>query len=642
MLEQRRTLCNRDCPDACGIVAFVEDGRITRLTGDPDHPMTRGFLCWRTGHFLSLQYSPERITTPLLRVGAGEFRPIGWDQALDLAAEKLVTIRRESGPEAIFHYRSGGSLGLLKHLCDYFFELFGPVTVKRGDICSGAGDAAQLADFGEVDSHDVFDLLNSKNILLWGKNAFVSSPHLVPILKEARARGARLVLIDPAYHRTASLCEKFIQPRPGGDFALAMAIAQVLFERGLVDPRAAETCDNVDAFWKMVRAKPIEEWCEEADVPPACAAALAERLGDGPTAILVGWGMGRRANGSGIVRALDALSAVSGNLGNPGGGVSFYYKRRGAFDTSFIKGKAVAPRTVLEPFFGREVMAPCDPPIRMVWVTAGNPVTMLPESDTTAEALRTREFVVVCDSFLTDTARTAHLILPTTTLLEADDLLGSYGHHTIGVAQPVVPPPPGVKSDLEIMQALAARVGLGEALAGDARSWKRRMIKPEVVERGVTLDVLEKASTRNPIPPRVLFADGKVATPSGRVNLVTSPAAPATRDPAFPLCLLALSTARSQCSLWSEPERDPITAVVHPEAASGIPDGALARLESAISGIVVRVHHDTRQRRDVVVVPKGGHLSQGRCANRLIRARTTDAGEGGALYDEGVRLVPLG
>src|SRR5882724_8705548 len=247
MIETKKTLCNRDCPDACSIVATVEDGRITKIRGDKEHPITRGFLCYRTSLFLSTQYSRERLRTPLLRTN-GDFRPISWNEALDLAAERLTTIRRESGPAAIFHYRSGGSLGLLKHLSDYFFEQFGPVTTKRGDICSGAGDAAQEADFGEEDSHDVFDLLNSRNILLWGKNVFTSSPHLVPILREARAKGARLVQIDPIHHKTSILCEHYIQPRPGSDFALVMAIAQILFEQGWIDPGAPSYCDHVDEF----------------------------------------------------------------------------------------------------------------------------------------------------------------------------------------------------------------------------------------------------------------------------------------------------------------------------------------------------------------------------------------------------------
>jgi anaerobic selenocysteine-containing dehydrogenase len=147
MSETRRTVCNRDCPDACSIVATIEDGRAVRLGGDPAHPVTRGFLCYRTSHFLEQQYGPDRITTPLLRDG-DSFRPISWGEALDLAAKKLTAIRAESGPAAIFHYRSGGTLGMLATLTDRFFHAFGPCTAKRGDICSGAGDNAQMTDFG--------------------------------------------------------------------------------------------------------------------------------------------------------------------------------------------------------------------------------------------------------------------------------------------------------------------------------------------------------------------------------------------------------------------------------------------------------------------------------------------------------------
>ncbi|WP_437310733.1 molybdopterin-containing oxidoreductase family protein [Sorangium sp. So ce388] len=643
MQEIRKTVCNRDCPDACSIVATVEDGRVVRLGGDPGHPITRGFLCYRTSRFLETQYSPERLTAPLLRKG-GELTPVSWEEALDTAAEQLLRIRSESGPAAIFHYRSGGSLGMLTGITDAFFARFGPVTVKRGDICSGAGDAAQLTDFGEEDSHDLADLKNARHILLWGKNVFTSSPHTLPVLREAKARGAELALIDPVHHRTASLCGAFYQPRPGGDFALATAVARVLFDEGWTDPRAADYCDHLDAFRALACSRSVAAWCRDADVPEAAALDLARRLGpEKPTAILVGWGMGRRTSGGAIVRALDALAAVSGNLGIPGGGVSFYFKRRGAFDLSPFQGDRPAPRTVCEPLFGEEVLRMSDPPIRAVWVTAGNPVAMLPDSGAVAEALATRDFVVVADAFLTDTARLAHLVLPTTTLLEADDVIGAYGHHYLGVATPVVPPPDGVKSDLEIMQALAKRAGLGGALDGSARDWKRRVTEPRLAPLGITLETLEREPVRNPLAPEVLFADRKFPTPSGRVNLITE--APAEReDPGadgFPLLLMALSTEKSQCSQWARPQRGPAVVTVHPDAAGGVADGELCRIASRVGAMTVRLRHDPAQRRDVALIPKGGHLRDGRCANALIRARTTDIGEGGALYEERVRVEPL-
>ncbi len=647
MAELRKTTCNRDCPDACRIVATVEDGRVVRLEGDRDHPVTRGFLCYRTNHFLPLQYGPDRLTTPLLRRN-GELGPVGWDQALDFVAERLLAIRRESGPAAIFHYRSGGSLGILKTLCDHFFERFGPVTIKRGDICSGAGDAAQLTDFGAEDSNDLHDLLNARNILLWGKNVYVSSPHTLPVLRQARARGAGLVLVDPVHHRTAGLCQRFIQPRPGGDFALAMAVARLLWERGWIDPDAGRICDGLPDLRALAHRESVATWCARADVTVEDAADLAERLGPGkPTAILVGWGMGRRQVGGAIVRALDALCAISGNLGIAGGGVSFYFKRRAAFDLGFIKGLAAAPRSVCEPLFGPEVLAASDPPIRALWVTAGNPVAMLPDSQTVAEAIRSRELSVVVDPFLTDTARLATVVLPTTTLLEDDDVMGAYGHHYLGESRPVVPPPPGVLSDLEIMQALAARVGLSEVMAGSARQWKQRVIEPTLGPHGLALDDLTAGAVRSPLAAPVLYADRRFPTASGRVNLVEGSAVPAAalEPPAapdgFPLLLMALSTDRSQSSQWSRKHEGPPPVTVHPAAAAGIADGALARLESTRGALVVRVVHDPAQRTDVALAAKGGHLRDGQCLNALIDARTTDIGEGGALYDQRVRLRPL-
>ncbi|HMI87997.1 MAG TPA: molybdopterin-dependent oxidoreductase [Polyangiaceae bacterium] len=646
MSELRRTTCNRDCPDACAIVATVENGKITHLAGDPEHPVTRGFLCYRTSHFLPTQYSPDRLLSPMLRQPNGEFAPIGWDEALDLCAARLRQIRDESGAAAIFHYRSGGSLGLLKHLTDYFFEKFGPVTVKRGDICSGAGDAAQLADFGDEDAHDLFDLLAAKSILLWGKNVYVSSPHTLPVLREAKKRGTRLMLIDPVHHQTASLCNDFVQPRPAGDFALAMGVARLLFERGFVDPQAATFCDHLDEFRALAMSRRVEDWCADADVTVAEALEVATCFGPGkPCAILVGWGMGRRKAGGAVVRALDALSAISGNIGISGGGVSYYYKRRGAFHLGFIRGKAAAPRTLCEPLFGQEVLAAKDPPVRAVWITAGNPVAMLPDSMKVAEALRTREFVVVVDTFLTDTARLAHLVLPTTTLLEEDDLLGAYGHHYLATARPVVAPPPGVKSDLAIAQALAQRLGLAEEMAGTPQEWKERMVAPRLARHGITVESLDAGAIKNPLATKVLFEDRKFKTESGRMNLMTSPPpaeALAGARVDYPLWLMSLSTPDSQSSQWTRMPEGPLVATVHPDGAAGIEDGGLARLESPIGALEVRVVYDAKQRRDVVIVPKGGHLRDGRCPNVLVRAATTDIGEGGALYDERVRLVRTG
>ena len=630
-----RTTCNRDCPDACAMLVHVEDGRAVRLQGDPQHPVTRGFLCYRTDQFLARQYASERLRSPLVRRG-DRLLTASWDAALDRCAETLERVRRESGGASVFHYRSGGSLGVLKGVVDRFFAHFGPVTVKRGDICSGGGDAAQLADFGDSDSNDLHDLLSARAIVLWGKNPHVSGPHLLPVLAEARRRGARVALVDPVRHRGASLADLVVQPRPGGDFALAMGVSRLLRERGLWRADLGSYCDDVEAHAALVGSRGVDDWAREAGVARADVEALATLYAEAPAAILVGWGMQRRSNGAAIVRALDALGLVTGNVGVAGGGVSFYFKRRGAFDASVFAGPP-APRTIREPMFGQEVLAAREPPIRALWITAGNPVVMLPDSARVAEAIRTRELSVVVDAFLTGTAREATVVLPVTTMLEDDDLVGAYGHHYLGEVSPAVEAPVGVRTDLAIVQGLAERLGLGDVVAGDARSWKERALP------SVPLARFGEGAVRSPASPRVAFEGRRFPTATGRARLVAvaPPEAPSP-TPSFPLFLQALSHPRSQCSQWSPAEPDgPLVAAVHPASAAGVADGARARLTSALGSLEVVVRHDPSVHREVVVVPKGGSFARGRSANALTAARLTDDGEGAALYEEPVRLDPV-
>ena len=229
-------------------------------------------------------------------------------------------------------------------------------------------------------------------------------------------------------------------------------------------------------------------------------------------------------------------------------------------------------------------------------------------------------------------------MLPTTTLLEDDDLLGAYGHHYVGVSQPVVPPPPGVLTDLEILQALAERVGLKGLLEGSAREWKERILRKDA---GFTVSQLESdGPQRSALSPKVLFADRKFATETGRVNLIASAPARPQVSAEFPLYLIAISTEKSQNSQWSKGQpAGPVVVTVHPDAAAGIPDGGFGKLESALGCLPIQVRHDPKQRRDVALLAKGGHLREQRNPNVLSRARATDLGGGGALYDEPVRLL---
>jgi anaerobic selenocysteine-containing dehydrogenase len=237
----------------------------------------------------------------------------------------------------------------------------------------------------------------------------------------------------------------------------------------------------------------------------------------------------------------------------------------------------------------------------------------------------------VADVLPTDTTAHAHLVLPAASMLEDDDLVGAYGHHWLGNTAPVVPPD-GARTDVQIAFGLARRLGV--PVDEDVRAWKRKFIHPNA---GLSLEALEAGAVRSPLAPEQLWAEGRVATPDGRVRLLTDAPALAPADPAFPLSLFSISTDFSQSSQWVDVPEGPVAVRVHPDV-SPVPDGAVATLRSVIGALTVRVRHDGGLRRDVVVIPKGGGYARGHCANAITRARLTDIGEGGALYEEGVRL----
>ena len=333
---------------------------------------------------------------------------------------------------------------------------------------------------------------------------------------------------------------------------VALGVMRWLFEHERADPAAADYCDNLDraAGDGLLALGRRVGGAGRSSIRPM-SSDWPRPTPNGPSAILVGWGMQRRANGSATVRMLDALGAVSGNLGVAGGGVSFYFKRRGAFDLSFVRGLAVAPRSIPEPLLGPGIL-------EAVGSSGSSGVgherqsrwRCCPESKTVARALRTRELTVVVDSFMTDTAREAHLVLPTTTMLEDEDLVGAYGHHYLGNVRPVVPPPQGVRTDYEILQGLApSRRAHGRVFPAMPRNWKRRLLNG-VSERGGDARGAGAGARAQPAGAAdVLFPEREFPTASGKVNLMhdVDPQPPRATDER-PLLLMALATEKAQAS----------------------------------------------------------------------------------------------
>ncbi|MFT7617553.1 MAG: anaerobic selenocysteine-containing dehydrogenase [Planctomycetota bacterium] len=637
----KRTVCNRDCPDACSVLVDVVDGVAVNLRGDPDDPVTHGFLCERTSKFLVRQNSPDRFTQPMFRQD-GKLVPISWDAALDLAASKLTKVRAEFGPAAILDYRSGGSLGMLTRLPSLLLSMFGPVTEKSGDICSGAGEAAQEADMGISESHDIFDTLNSKLVVIWGKDVHTSSVHLLPVLKKAQAGGARLIGLDVRSTKLKTLCDEFEVVRPGGDFDLAMGLARRLFDQDKIVTNAADFCDNFDVYKALVHRFETEDWAKRAGVSADFVNRLGDQIGENhPTSFQIGWGMARRLGGAATVRAIDALAAVSGNLGVAGGGANFLFGRSAPFDVDFGLPLSDPPRRLRESHLGVDILAASDPGIHFVWITAGNPVSMLPDSSSTKKALTECDFVVVVDTHPTDTTDVADLVLPTKTLIEDDDVMGAFGNHYLRASTPAVASPEGVWHELHIVQALAKRLDLGTIFDGSIRSWKERVTK-RIRATGLSIDDLEQAACRSPFPPKVLFEGHKFETESGKFQLLTSSPAEARIDADYPLRLLATSSPKAQSSQWSVDPAGIVDRVrVHPDAATSFADGDRARLESRHGAMDVTLVFDAGQHPQVAYVPKGGMFRHGACPNSLIEAQETDLGGGAAYYDEPVRIVSL-
>jgi anaerobic selenocysteine-containing dehydrogenase len=321
-----------------------------------------------------------------------------------------------------------------------------------------------------------------------------------------------------------------------------------------------------------------------------------------------------------------------------GGGASYYFARRASFDLSFVRGGSAAPRTICEPLMARELHE-ASPPVRAIWVTAGNPLSMLPDAVALRRAFERTEFVAVVDTHRTDTTDVAHVVFPCPTLIEDRDLIGAYGNHWLRASTPAVAPPPGVRHELEILGGLASRLGLGDRFDPSIEHWEERLLR-KVAPHGIDAERLRAGAVRSPLAPRLRFAANRFDTADRRANLPRqAPALPAPPDREFPLRLMAVSTAKSQSSQWSKPPPSPAEVRVHPESAAGFRDGAAVWIESALGRLAVVVRHDAAIHREVAFMAKGGHLRRGDCANALIRAALTDLGEGAALYDEPVRLT---
>jgi anaerobic selenocysteine-containing dehydrogenase len=643
-----RTTCNRDCPDACGIVAEVEGGRIVSHRGDPEHGITRGFLCHRGRHYLDRFYSPDRITHPLRRDGDG-WRRVSWDEALDEIAGRLVRCRDRDGAASVLVVSYSGITGLVaKQLGRIFWRHFGGVSLTEGGLSVEATHAAQHLDFGAPATHSPEDLANARGFAIWGKNVAVTRPHVLPFINAARKKGAPVHVVDPVRCSMAQRADRHHQLRPGTDAWLALGVGRVLVERGAYDRDFVEAHTvGFEAYERLVTSVDLDRVARITDVDRARIEELAELYAAStrPLATMIGLGPSYWRGAGVAVRLIDALAAVSGNLGVAGGGAHTDTEGQDGMDLSLPEGTPrVKNRRLLLPRLGQAILEASAPPIRVGWIAGANPAATAPDTGRVVEALRSLDFLVVVDQFMTASAAEAHIVLPCTTYLEMDDLITAYGHHWIGLCRQVVPPRGEARSDVAIYQALARRLGFGEALEGAPSTWIRRLLGSLAAD-GVTPEALAERPLRNPRCAAVPFADRRFATASGKVELVD--AAGAMPEPPVleegELFLVATKTLRMvNAQINGSDVADEPVVRVNPRALAErrIGAGQVAWLVSPVGRVRVRIEGDEATRPDVALFNPAAWRGDLQGVNQLRVAALTDIGKGAAMHETRVRLEP--
>ncbi len=644
MKEEKRTTCYRDCPDSCGVIATVEDGKIVSHRGDPAHGVTRGVLCWRGNNYLKRFYDPSRLLYPLRRTENG-WQRLSWDDALELVAERLTHYRSTFGPLSVLVVNYSAVRGqAAQALGRHFWSHFGGATFSVGGLSIEANEAAQNLDFGGDDTHEPEDLVNSAAFAVWGKNVPVTHHHWMAFIDEARKKGAPLVVIDPVRCSIAQKADRFYQIRPGSDGMLAIGVARLLLESERVDAAFIDDHSRgFAAYRELVFSHSMQQVMAATDLTAEQIADLAQLYAEKkPLATLVGLGPSYWENGGATVRLIDALAAISGNIGVPGGGAGTNMMgARGLDLTAGGEVPSVERRAVLLPRLGEGILGAKDPPLKMGWIAGANPASTAPDTNRVKEGLRSLEFLVVVEQFMTATAELADLVLPCTTYLEMDDLVDAYGHNWLGLTREVVPPQGETKSDGEILQLLAERLGFGRVLAGEMSEWAARALKP-LEESGLTLDMLRERPRRNPRAVAVPFANREFATPSGKFEFVGefTPAAVADGEALHLVATKTLRTLNSQVLPGDVPEGPVVRVNPAVLAEQGLADGGEAWVVSKVGRVKVRVAADELVRRDVLLFNPAlwkGDLSG---VNQLREAALTDIGDGAAMHQTMVTLRP--
>ncbi|HYL42867.1 MAG TPA: molybdopterin oxidoreductase family protein [Ktedonobacteraceae bacterium] len=544
--------CPHDCPDCCALETHVdEQGCAVQVRGRADHPVTRGWLCAKVNNYLERVYHPERLLHPLRRVGpkgSGAFERISWDEAITEITQRWRDIIVRHGAQSILPYSYAGTLGLVNGAVtdNRFWHRLGASRLHRA-ICGYAAEEAVLLTIGGRLASSPEMLIHSKLVLIWGSNPASTAPHVMPFLRQAQRNGTRVIVIDPIRTLTARSADQHIQPLPGTDAALALAVMYVIVSEELHNS-AWLTAHTVgwEQLLERIMQYPPERAARITGLPVEIIVNLARAYATTTPALLrVSDGINRHTNGGQTVRALACLPALTGQYGLPGGGLMYSTSDWLKWDKAAVTHAdepvcPPAPRTLNMNRLGAILTGEADPPVYSLYVYNANPAASAPNAGKIAAGLiREDLFTVVHELFVTETARYADILLPATSQLEQVDLHKAYGHLSLQYNTPAIAPRGEARSNWDVMRTLASALGFNERwLQEDAAEVIHGVLEATAqgspLLKGISLERLQaEGSISLSIPPdqRVPFAGGIFHTPSGKVELYSEQAVARGYDP---------------------------------------------------------------------------------------------------------------
>jgi anaerobic selenocysteine-containing dehydrogenase len=658
------TACPLDCPDACSLAVTVHQGKVVTIDGSRKNPVTDGYICAKVRKFGERVYGPDRLLYPAVRTGkkgSGQFKRIDWDEAIELVATRFETARDSGGAETILPYSYGGSNGLLTqdNIDAQLWRRFGTSRLAR-TVCAAPTGAASMAIYGKMAGVVYADYPEAKLIILWGVNPSASGIHIIPFIREAQSRGAKLVVIDPRTTPLSRSADIHLPIKPGTDVAVALAIHRYLFANGHTND-AFLLQHTTGAAALKERAEPWT-FAKAAEVSGLDAAAIEQvaalYAAASPALIKCGWGLERNRNGGNAAMSVLALPAVGGKFGVRGGGYSMSNSASWNIERTWIDAPEPDTRIVNMNHLGRALTEYRDPPVNVLFVYNCNPAATVPDQRRVLAGLEREDlFTIVFEQVMTDTALYADLVLPNTTFLEGYDFAKGYGSITLDLGRPVIDAVGEARTNADVFGAICARLGLlkDDEPSGELDLMVNVLNQLPPAIGGPLRDGALPAPPCGPAP--VQFVDVFPNTPDRKANLFPAAldaAAPAglyafQPDPAtaqYPLALISPSSERTISSTLGELPRPDVKLLMHPDdaRARGLEENDVVRIFNDLGEVHCPLTVAPSIRPGTVSLPKGIWRRSTRnnaTGTALVPDTLTDLGGGACFNDARVQVTSL-